>query len=238
MMKLVKEYLVGGAVRDKVMHEILGTPLNSSYDIDIAVEAASYDEMRNHIIATGGDIKQESPQFFTIRALTSYKGQRRPIDYTLCRKEGDYKDGRHPEKVEIGTIEEDLARRDLTINAMAIDLATDKLIDPYGGREDIQQRVIRCCGDVETRCDEDYLRVLRILRFSITLGFKITPDTETILYHPRYIQELFNTVSDERIREEFTKMFKHDTNKTLDALFEYPLIRRQMVKLLWLRPTF
>lgn len=235
---MIKEYLVGGAVRDEVMHEVLGTPLNKQNDIDIAVEAPSYEDMKTHIIEAGGDIKLESPQFFTIRALMSYKGQRRPIDFTLCRKEGDYTDGRHPGIVTVGSIEEDLARRDLTINAMAIDIGSEKLIDPFGGKEDIQQRLIRCCGDVETRCSEDYLRVLRILRFSITLNFKIAQDTETILYHPLYVQNLFNTVSDERIREEFTKMFKHDTNKTLDALYEYPLIRRQMVKMLWLRPTF
>lgn len=235
---MVKIYLVGGQVRDKVMHELLGTTLVETNDIDVAVEASSYAEMRQYVLDQGGDIKVESPQFFTIRALTNWNGHRVPVDYTICRKESGYEDGRHPTSVQVGTIEEDLARRDLTINAMAIDVETGKLIDPYGGREDIQQRVIKCCGDVETRCSEDYLRVLRILRFSITLGFKIAPDTETILYHPRYIRELFNSVSDERIREEFTKMFKKNTDKTIDALIEYPLIRRQMVKLLWLRPTF
>lgn len=235
---MVKIFLVGGQVRNRVMNELLGTPLSKSIDVDVAVEATSYEEMRQYVIDNGGDIKVESPQFFTIRALTNWEGHRVPVDYTLCRKESGYVDGRHPTSVQIGTIEEDLARRDLTINAMAIDVETGKLIDPFGGRDDIQQHVIRCCGDVETRCSEDYLRILRILRFSITLGFKISSDTETILYHPRYIQELFNTVSDERIREEFTKMFKYNTDKTIDALIEYPLIRRQMVKVLWLRPTF
>jgi tRNA nucleotidyltransferase/poly(A) polymerase len=235
---MVEIFLVGGAVRDEIMHEVLGTPLPKKNDIDIAVEAESYEEMKQFVLESGGDIKVESPQFFTIRALSMWQGEKRPIDYTLCRKETDYTDGRHPDKVTLGTIEEDLARRDLTINAMAIRISDETLLDPFGGKEDIQQRLIRCCGDVETRCSEDYLRVLRILRFSITLGFKIHPDTETILYHPLYIENLFNTVSDERIREEFTKMFKHDTGRTLDALNEYPLIKRKMVKMLWLRPTF
>lgn len=234
---MIQEYLVGGQVRNEIMHELLNTPLPKS-DIDIAVEAPSYEAMRQHVIDAGGDIKLESPQFFTIRALAAYQGKIVPIDYTLCRKESAYTDGRHPDVVNIGTIEEDLARRDLTINAMARRVDDGTLLDPFNGREDIQQRVIRCCGDVETRCAEDYLRVLRILRFSITLDFKIHPDTETILYHPLYIDNLFNTVSDERIREEFTKMFKHNTGKTLDALNEYPLIKRKMVKMLWLRPTF
>ena len=234
---MVKEYLVGGAVRDKVMHEVLGTPITTSNDIDIAVEATSYNEMRQHIISKGGDIKVESPQFFTIRALVSYKGQRRPVDYTLCRKEGEYNDDRHPDKVEMGTIIEDLARRDLTINAMAIDLETDALIDPYNGLGDIKSRIIRSVGSPETRCDEDALRLLRIFRFSITLGFNIASDTETLLYHPMYIDKVFTSVSDERIREEFSKCFIKNTEKTLEMLYEYPLIRRRMVRLLNLRPV-
>jgi tRNA nucleotidyltransferase (CCA-adding enzyme) len=231
---MVEEYFVGGLLRDEIITATHGTPNTKKSDIDIAVEASSYEEMKQHIIDSGGKIKVESPQFFTIRAILNNQ----PVDYTLCRKEGTYKDGRHPDTVEIGTIVEDLARRDLTINAMARHVDSGTLIDPYGGVADIQQRVIRCCGDVETRCSEDYLRVLRILRFSITLGFKIAADTETILYHPLYIDNLFNTVSDERIREEFTKCFMFDTGKTLEALDEYPLIKRKMVRLFNLRPVF
>lgn len=233
-MEMVEEYFVGGMLRDQIITATHGTPNTKKADLDIAVEARSYAEMKEHIIKCGGNIKVESPQFFTIRAIMH--GQ--PVDYTLCRKEGGYTDGRHPSSVEGATIEEDLARRDLTINAMARHVDSNTLIDPFGGVADIQQRVIRCCGDVETRCSEDYLRVLRILRFSITLDFTIAHDTEMILYHPLYIDNLFNTVSDERIREEFTKMFKHNTGRTLDALNEYPLIKRKMVKMLWLRPTF
>jgi len=194
--------------------------------------------MRQHILDVGGDIKLESPQFFTIRALAAYQGKIVPIDYTLCRKESAYTDGRHPDTVNIGTIEEDLARRDLTINAMARNVSNGTLLDPYNGVADIRNRLIRSVGDAETRCAEDYLRVLRILRFSITLGFKIESSTETILYHPLYIDRLFNTVSDERIREEFTKCFMTNTEKTLEALNEYPLIKRKMVRLLNLRPVF
>lgn len=230
---MVEEYFVGGLLRDQIISATHGTPNNKKADIDIAVEARSYDEMKQHIIASGGDIKVESPKFFTIRAIM--KGQ--PVDYTLCRKEGGYTDGRHPDSVQIGTIEEDLARRDLTINAMARHVDSGTLVDPYNGVEDIKNRLIRSVGDVETRCSEDYLRVLRIFRFSITLDFKITTDTETILYHPLYIDNLFNTVSDERIREEFTKCFMFDTAKTLDALNEYPLIKRKMVRLFKLRPV-
>ncbi|MFA5306027.1 MAG: hypothetical protein WC365_01120 [Candidatus Babeliales bacterium] len=231
---MVNEYYVGGMVRDMLINRVHGTPISKHSDVDIAVEASSYEEMRAFVLEKGADIKVETPKFFTIRAIVD----KVPIDYTLCRKEGIYKDGRHPESVEVGTIEEDLARRDLTINAIAMNPYDQSLVDPYNGLADIKNRTIRAVGDVETRCAEDYLRVLRILRFSITLGFTIAPDTETILYHPLYVENLFNTVSDERIREEFTKMFRHNTGKTLDALNEYPLIKRKMVKVLWLRPTF
>mgnify|MGYP001275820222 CR=1 FL=1 len=234
---MIQEYLVGGQVRNEIMHELLNTPLPKS-DIDIAVEAPSYEAMRQHVIDAGGDIKLESPQFFTIRALAAYQGKIVPIDYTLCRKESAYTDGRHPDVVNIGTIEEDLARRDLTINAMARKISDGVLLDPYNGVADIQNRLIRSVGSIETRCDEDALRLLRILRFSITLGFKIESSTETILYHPMYVEKLFNTVSDERIREEFTKCFMTNTEKTLDAMNEYPLIKRKMVRLFNLRPVF
>jgi len=234
---MIQEYLVGGQVRNEIMHELLNTPLPKS-DIDIAVEAPSYEAMRQHVLDVGGDIKLESPQFFTIRALSKYQTNIVPIDYTLCRKESAYTDGRHPDEVNIGTIEEDLARRDLTINAMAKKISDGTLLDPYNGTADIKNRLIRAVGNVETRCDEDALRLLRIFRFSITLNFKIDSTTETILYHPLYINKLFDTVSDERIREEFTKCFMANTERTLDALNEYPLIKRKMVRLLKLRPVF
>lgn len=229
---MINEYYVGGMVRDSLISKIHGSSPVKKGDIDIAVETDSYESMRNYV-AQLGDIKVESPQFFTIRAIID----KVPIDYTLCRKETGYKDGRHPTDVQVGTIEEDLARRDLTINAIAKHCQTGEIKDPFSGVDDIKSKIIRSVGEVETRCEEDYLRVLRIFRFSITLGFKIEQSTETILYHPRYINNLFDTVSDERIREEFTKCFMFSTEKTLEALNEYPLIKRRMVRIFNLRPV-
>lgn len=229
---MINEYYVGGMVRDSLISKIHGIPTTKKGDIDIAIEADSYAEMREYV-AQLGDIKVESPQFFTIRAIVD----KQPIDYTLCRKETGYKDGRHPTDVQVGTIEEDLARRDLTINAIAMGCQTGVITDPFNGTRDIKDKIIRSVGEVEIRCEEDYLRVLRIFRFAITLGFKIEQSTETILYHPRFINSLFDTVSDERIREEFTKCFSSNTEKTLEALNEYPLIKRRMVKLFNLRPV-
>jgi hypothetical protein len=98
--------------------------------------------------------------------------------------------------------------------------------------------MVRVVGDVEEECHKNIMIMLDILKYSIILDCKIEQDTEIILYHPLYINKLFDTISDEKIRDEFTIMFKHSTEKTLDALNEYPLIKRKMVKMLWLRPTF
>src|SRR5689334_19330699 len=102
-MNKVKLYKVGGYVRDQV----LGL---KSKDIDYAVEAESYDAMKNHLIEKGAKIYLEQPQYFTIRGKLNDED----ADFVLCRKEGKYSDGRRPDTVEIGTIYDDLARRDFT----------------------------------------------------------------------------------------------------------------------------
>src|SRR4051812_9903063 len=106
-----KIYLVGGAVRDKIMNI---TPK----DLDYSIECESFDAMRQYIIDRGGTIFLETPQYFTIRAKVPELGA---ADFVLCRRDGMYKDNRRPETVEVGTIFDDLARRDFTMNAIAID---------------------------------------------------------------------------------------------------------------------
>src|SRR6187431_1537064 len=106
---MINYYLVGGYVRD----EILGV---QSKDIDFAVEAKSYDAMKEDILRRGMTIFQERPQFFAIRARHPQMGG---VDFTLCRKDGFYSDYRHPDDVRIGDIYDDLARRDFTVNAIA-----------------------------------------------------------------------------------------------------------------------
>src|SRR5579859_2576372 len=144
-------YLVGGYVRDK----ILGIP---SKDLDYSVEAASYEEMRQSIIDRGGTILLETPNFFTIRARIG----KEVSDYVLCRKDGAYSDSRHPDSVEHGTLHDDLARRDFTMNAIAID-SDGNYIDPFNGISDIKNKLIRCVGNAQDRFDEDALRMLRAI---------------------------------------------------------------------------
>lgn len=201
---------VGGSIRDG----LLGKPTK---DRDFAVETDSYVSMRNIILNLGGKIFLETPEHFTIRANVPQFGS---ADYVLCRKDGTYSDGRHPDSVTVGTILDDLARRDFTINAMARDMVTGELIDPFNGRRDLDNRIIACVGLPEQRFDEDALRIFRAVRFSITKKLDIDKETENWVrrlgsqYNPK-----MESVSTERIREEVLKMFQADTQEAIYVLF-------------------
>jgi tRNA nucleotidyltransferase (CCA-adding enzyme) len=126
-------------------------------------------------------------------------------EVTTLRGEGAYSDGRRPDKVEfVDDITADLARRDFTFNAMAIDPIDGHLIDPFGGRADLEARVLRAVGDAAERFFEDGLRVLRAARFSATLECSIAPDTEAAMGAPRSL-DTFRRVSAERVRDEWMK---------------------------------
>ncbi|MBI5527086.1 MAG: CCA tRNA nucleotidyltransferase [Deltaproteobacteria bacterium] len=130
--------------------------------------------------------------------------EKRSLEITSFRTESAYSDGRRPDEVRFGvTLEEDLSRRDFTINAMAIDLRAGRIVDPFGGRRDLARRLIRCVGDPRLRFSEDGLRPLRAIRFATVLGFAIHPATR------RAIQktiEILKKVSAERVRDEIQKM--------------------------------
>jgi len=125
------------------------------------------------------------------------------VEITTMRRDGAYRDNRHPERVVFtDRIEEDLARRDFTVNAMA--LAPDgTVIDPFGGRVDLQNHILRCVGDAETRFEEDALRILRLLRFAAKLGFAVEPTTAAAA---RETRELLQTVAAERVYAELNKL--------------------------------
>jgi len=224
-----KFYLVGGAVRDK----LLGT---QSKDLDYAVEASSYEEMIAAIKERGGEIFLEKPEFATVRAKLPQLGA---ADYVLCRKDGYYSDGRRPDSVMPGTLLDDLSRRDFTINAMAID-ENGRYIDPFNGIQDLNKRYIRCVGDARERFSEDSLRILRAFRFAITKEFELDKLIEDAICDPN-ISDLIRNVSGERIREELYKCFRHNTFATIDYLFkEYPHIGALLLNpesVIWLKPT-
>ncbi len=132
------------------------------------------------------------------------------VEVTPYRIESGYSDMRHPDKVEWGeTIEQDLARRDFTMNAVAYEIENNKIIDPFGGVEDIKKKLIRTVGKPEERFGEDALRMLRALRFSAELGFVI--ETETLGAIEKNA-ELLEHISKERIRDEFIKIVMSDSS--------------------------
>lgn len=198
-------YRVGGCVRD----EIIG---KQPKDVDYAVECYSFEDMSKAILARGGRIFKMNPEHFSIRAQVPKLGA---CDYTLTRKEGPYSDGRHPDWVKVGTIYDDLARRDFRMNAIA-QREDGTLIDPHNGMEDIKNRKIQCVGDAHQRITEDKLRAFRAVRFAVTMGFSIDPHITSAIAGLQ-IKD-FDSVSSERIYEEMDKMFSYDTHFTIMQL--------------------
>lgn len=226
----MKIYEVGGSIRDR----LLGI---ESSDIDYAVEAESYEAMRQGLLDLGYEFYLEKPEYFTIRAWHR-DNFTRGYDFVLCRKESAYYDGRHPESVEVGTIYDDLARRDFTVNAIARDIETDEIIDPFNGQDDIANRTIRCVGSTEDRMNEDALRMIRAIRFAITKNMNLS--SELIYFLDNNHSKLLSQISIDRIREELSKCFKYDTYQTLRALHRFANIEAYLFgvnKQIWLLPT-
>jgi tRNA nucleotidyltransferase/poly(A) polymerase len=220
---------VGGCVRD----ELLGV---KSKDIDYTVvlgendwhegdDITPFECMYLTLQINGFEIFLSTPEFLTVRARfpKGHKNSGITADFVLARKESDYTDGRRPDKVEPGTLMDDLRRRDFTMNAIAKD-SEGNLIDPFNGQWDIEHRIIRAVGDPAERFEEDALRIMRALRFKVTKGFSIEYDTQKCMVG--YMETLAG-VSPERVREELTKMFNADpmeTIYTLDVFAVFPII--------------
>ena len=181
-------YIVGGCVRDILM----GKP---PHDWDVTTSALPEETMAlfdHFAIPTG-----------LRHGTVTVRSGETACEVTTFRTDGDYPDHRHPAAVTFTrSLREDLQRRDLTVNAMAMDVH-GTLHDPFGGQADIRRRVLRCVGEPERRFQEDALRILRTLRFSATLGFAIDADTHRSLRERR---DDLRYVAAERVREELTKL--------------------------------
>lgn len=210
---MAKFYKVGGCVRDK----LLGVPYK---DIDFSVEAKSYEDMRQAILDRGCKIFLENPEFVTIRARDPEYGG---VDFVLCRRDGEYIDCRHPESVQAGSLLDDLARRDFTMNAIAED-ESGKIHDPFNGREHMQDKVIRCVGNAADRFNEDALRMIRAIRFAVTKEMHLSHAIQNCLRDKDMVDKI-TLVSVERIREELLKAFAFSTLNTLLLLERYHRVR-------------
>ena len=251
-MKKFKLYKVGGCVRDN----ILGV---KTKDIDFSFEftkdfiekfkdepVSGFYEVMNKILKSEGfEIFLETPEAFTTRAKfpINHEFSGLTADFVLCRKESYPDPTTRMPKVEIGTLFDDLLRRDFTVNAIAED-EDGNLIDPFNGVKDIESKVLRCPIDTKTSFNDDPLRMLRALRFAITKDFKMSSEVNMVIIADEDMWEKFSkVVSQERIREEIYKMFQHDTIEAMELLWVLQMnspiniMEKIFANGMWLKPT-
>jgi poly(A) polymerase len=180
-------YLAGGCVRDMLLHK-------EAKDYDVATNARPEEIQRlfPHTIPVGA-------QFGVIIVLL----EDQPTEVASFRHDGPYIDGRHPSEVRFGTLEEDVQRRDFTVNGMVYDPIDDRVIDLVEGRKDLAARIIRAIGNPQHRFEEDRLRMLRAVRFAASLNFTI--DAATLAAIPP-LASTVTQISWERIGDEITRI--------------------------------
>jgi tRNA nucleotidyltransferase (CCA-adding enzyme) len=185
-----RAWVVGGCLRD-----LLAGRAVSDWDVCTSALPAQVQRTFRRVIPTG-------IEHGTVTVLL----EGTPYEVTTLRGEGAYTDGRRPDSVHfVDDIDQDLARRDFTVNAIAYDPLDDRLVDPFRGREDMARRVLRAVGDAHERFSEDGLRVLRAARFVATLEFEL--DEATAAAIPATL-DTFRKVSPERVRDEWLKTMK------------------------------
>lgn len=181
-------WCVGGCVRDALLDRMPG-------DWDVTTSARPEETMA----LFAGRAVPTGLRHGTVTVKTEQGG----VEITTLRRDGAYRDHRRPETVTFtDSLEEDLRRRDFTINAMAADLQ-GTLYDPLGGRADLTAKVLRCVGEPDRRFGEDALRILRGLRFAAELGVTVHPDTAVAIHRNR---ELLRAIAPERIWAELKKL--------------------------------
>jgi len=233
-------YEVGGKVRDELLGlESKDIDYVAVPDDDILKIADTADYMftilEQYLSSKGFDIFLSTRECFTIRAKVP--GENIVADFVMARKEVGYVQGTRTPIVEPGTLYDDLMRRDFTVNAIA--KAHDgTLIDPFGGQRDLRAGLLRTPMDPKLTFNDDPLRLLRAIRFSITKNFHMHPDVWKAVRYFDYTN-LMPVVSEERIREELYKCFKHDTLRTMGMLCDHPKLATYIFDntKLWLKPT-
>jgi tRNA nucleotidyltransferase/poly(A) polymerase len=239
---MFKFYEVGGKVRD----EILGL---QSKDVDyVAVPEESllekYTEahemfavLENYLLSQGFQIFLSTPNCYTIRAKFPKEHQYEGVaDFVMARKEIGYITGTRTPIVKPGTLYDDLERRDFTLNALAKDV-DGTIIDFFDGMTDLKKGLLRTPLPCEETFHDDPLRILRAIRFSITKGFTIPDEMAQTIAHYDFEVHMA-VVSEERIREELLKCFKHDTHGTIKKLCQFPFLMDYVFRTnIWLKPT-
>jgi poly(A) polymerase len=182
-----ESYLAGGCVRDMLLKKA-----PQDYDITTAAKPEEIAKLFSHTIPVGA-------QFGVMLVVIDEQ----PFEVATFRYDGAYLDGRHPAEVRYGSLEEDIRRRDFTVNGMVYDPIDDRLVDQVDGRKDLERGLIRAIGNARERFGEDRLRMVRAVRLAASLGFTIEEQTFVA------IRELAPTITDiswERIGEEITRI--------------------------------
>ncbi|MBP5197687.1 MAG: CCA tRNA nucleotidyltransferase [Lachnospiraceae bacterium] len=194
-------YVVGGCVRDSVLGRIPG-----DWDITTSARPEEVKALFDRTVDTG-------IEHGTVTVMLGKEG----FEVTTYRLDGKYEDGRHPMEVTFTpSLEEDLKRRDFTINAMAYNPDAG-LVDLFGGMQDIERGLIRCVGKATERFNEDALRIMRAVRFAAQLGYDIDPETAKAIED---LAENLKKISAERIRVELTKLIDSDHPEILKRAWE------------------
>lgn len=191
---LTKEmYLVGGCVRDTLLNK-------KPKDLDLVVNG-DLDIIEAELRKNNWQIDEAGKQFFVLIATKDSQ----QFEIALFRQDGTYTDGRRPDYVSIGTMEDDALRRDFTINSLYLNPWTEEIHDPTGrGLQDLKNKVVRFNGKAEHRIKEDYLRIFRAYRFSSKLSFEL--EKKTLKACRTHFETACKTVSGQRILIEVEKM--------------------------------
>ncbi|MBX4204632.1 MAG: CCA tRNA nucleotidyltransferase [Candidatus Doudnabacteria bacterium] len=218
-------FFVGGYVRDLITGK-------TSDNIDIATDALP-DNVEKILTQAKISFKQIGKKYGTI--LATPKGNL--VEITTFRRESRYSDLRHPDEVEfIREYLDDAQRRDLTINALYFNPVSRELFDPAGGMEDIKKRIIRFVGDPKKRIDEDPLRMMRAVRFAVTLGFRLEKNSFAAI---KTRAKLIQDVSAERIKQELDKILLcSDRVRGLDELCTLGLMKFILPEFVQLKKVF
>ncbi|MGB9642157.1 MAG: CCA tRNA nucleotidyltransferase [Candidatus Ratteibacteria bacterium] len=187
----ITPYLVGGYLRDKFLRR-------KSQDIDIMVETDALEFARLFAKTYG----YPSPIFYGRFGTAMIEINKNKIEFATARKESYEANSRKPH-VKPATVIEDLARRDFTVNAIALNLLTGQILDPFAGKKDIREKIIRTPVDPDKTFYDDPLRILRGIRFATTLNFNIEENTKRAMTNNR---KRLLIVSQERIADEIMKM--------------------------------
>lgn len=180
-------YFVGGCVRDFILGKV-----SSDYDIVTSALPEQVIDFFPNTVSIGA-------KFGVVAVI--FKGH--PYEVATFRSDDTYEDGRHPSSIRFSSAKEDVFRRDFTINGLLMDPDTNEIIDYVNGRFDIEKKIIRTIGDPDSRFNEDYLRMLRAIRFSANLDFGMEPETKKAI--ERNASKI-NQISAERLREELSKI--------------------------------